>query len=287
MVKFRRYPSRFSFFRSFRTHASYRSYKRYKPKPLPLRYVILLTFVFFIISTAIALWIVNSALKPTLVAYAESQSINLATYVINKSIKEEIDSGLDLQDIITVDPYGNSTLTSFNTGKIEKIANQITNNILKNINFMEQSEKFSPAVATDGEITEVESSAGGGIHFKVPFGRVTDNILLANLGPDIPVEFKAIGDIESNIETVTKEHQINSTWFEIRLSLKVGIQMLVPFTSEVKMIERNVLLASGEMKGDIPQFYNNGGQLVPSFVVPEDKNGKNEDSNKTEEANRP
>ena len=160
-------------------------------------------------------------------------------------------------------------------GKIEDTANRITNQILKNINSMEHMDGFSPAVATDGEIKEVEPSAAGGIQFKVPFGRITDHILLANLGPDIPVEFKAIGDIESNIETTTKEHQINSTWFEIRLHIKVGIQMLVPFTSEMKMIERNVLLASGEMKGDVPQFYNSGGgQLTPSIVLPEEKEKK-------------
>lgn len=275
MVKFRRYPRRSLFFRTFKPYKVYKPYKPIKPKPLPFRYVVLLSFVFFLLSTSLGLWIVNSALKPTLMAYAESQSINLATYIINKSIRQEIDNGLDLNDIIKVDPYGNSTLTSFNMGKIEDTANRITNQILKNINSMEHMDGFSPALATDGEIKEVEPSAAGGIQFKVPFGRITDHILLANLGPDIPVEFKAIGDIESNIETTTKEHQINSTWFEIRLHIKVGIQMLVPFTSEMKMIERNVLLASGEMKGDVPQFYNSGGgQLTPSIVLPEEKEKK-------------
>lgn len=279
MVKFRRYPRRFQPFFNFKrknVYRPYKSFKPYNPKPLPLRYVLLLSFVFFIFSTSLGLWIVNTAIRPTLLAYAESQSINLATYVINKSIREEIDKGLDLNGIIQVDPYGSSTLTTFNHAKIEDAANRITNNILNNINSMEHGEGMMPIAATDGEIKKVEPSTNEGIKFSVPFGRITDNILLANVGPDIPVEFRAIGDIEYDIETVTKEHQINSTWFEIRLHMKVGIQMLVPFTSEIKIIPRNVLLASGEIKGDVPQFYGNGngGQVTPSIVIPSEGDGE-------------
>ncbi|WP_050632272.1 sporulation protein YunB [Bacillus andreraoultii] len=278
MVKFRRYPRRFHPFLKFKRKNVYKPYKSHKPyhsKPLPLRYVLLLSFVFFIFSTSLGLWIVNSAIRPTILAYAESQSVNLATYVINKSIREEIDKGLDLNGIIQVDPYGSSTLTTFNHAKIEDAANRITNRILNNINSMEHGEGIMPIAATDGEVEKVEPSTNEGIKFSVPLGRITDNLLLANLGPEIPVEFRAIGDIEYDIETVTKEHQINSTWFEIRLHMKVGIQMLVPFTSEIKMIPRNVLLASGEIKGDVPQFYGNGngGQVTPSIIIPSEGEG--------------
>ena len=34
-----------------------------------------------------------------------------------------------------------------------------------------------------------------GVAYSVPLGRVTDNTLLSNLGPDIPIEFSAIGDV--------------------------------------------------------------------------------------------
>ncbi len=278
MVKFRRYPRRHFYYR-FRIPRPSRPLKTYPGTPLPFRYVLLLSLVFFLFSTSLGLWIVNRAIKPTLIAYAESQSVNLATHMMNQAIKEEIGEGLNLSEIIKVVPYGNSTLTTFDTDKITTVANNIADRVLKNINEMERGEVFSPAAATGGEIEEVTPKPGEGIEFQIPLGKITNNVLLANFGPDIPIRFKAIGHIEYDIKTITKEHQINSTWYEVRLHMKVGIQMLVPFTSEIITVPRNVLLASGEIKGDVPQFYGNHGQLTPSVIIP-DKEKKDSGKNR-------
>ena len=246
--------------------------KPVKQKPLPFRYVLLISFAFFILSTTLGLWIVNIAIKPPLMAFAESQSINLATYVMNKAIREEIGNGLGLEDVIKVISYNNNhTLTTFDTAKIIDLSTRITDNVLKNINAVEEGKTFSTGLATNGEIEIVESH-GEGIQFKIPFGRITDNILLANLGPDIPVQFKAIGEIKWDIRTEKQSQQINSNWFEIWLDMEVGIQMIEPFISEIKIIPLNVLLAAGEIKGEVPQFYSEGGHLTPSIVLPSEKN---------------
>src|SRR5690606_30179806 len=110
----RRYPQKkFGLFKNNRT------FKQVKPNPLPFRYVLLISFVFFIFSTSIGIWIINAAIRPPLMAYAESQSINLATYVMNKAIREEIGNGLGLDDVIKVISYNeNHTLTTFDTAKI-------------------------------------------------------------------------------------------------------------------------------------------------------------------------
>ena len=34
----------------------------------------------------------------------------------------------------------------------------------------------------------------------VPFGRVTDNALLGNIGPDIPIHFTSIGHVNTDIK---------------------------------------------------------------------------------------
>ncbi|MCU9612833.1 sporulation protein YunB [Caldibacillus lycopersici] len=260
-MKFRRYRSRFRKYRPMKPH-----------KPLPFRYVCLLTFVFFLLSTSIGLWIVNKGIKPTFIAYAESQSVNLATYVMNKAIEEEIGKGgLSLENITKVISYENGTQTIFDTEKIIEISTKITSNVLKHINGLEHDHTFSTGLATEGEINQLEVVEGEGLKFKVPFGRITNNVLLGGIGPDIPVSFHAIGDIQYNYETISEPQEINSTWYEIRLHMEVGIQMIVPFTSEMKIIPRDVILASGIIKGEVPQFYGSGGQLTPSIVVPNDE----------------
>src|SRR5690606_41922587 len=103
-------------------------------------------------------------------------------------------------------------------------------------------------------------------------GRITYNVILANRGQDISIEFQAIGDVKTDYEAVVKNNPINSSWYEIWLHIVVGVQMLVPFNSEVQYIPKSILLASGDEKGEVPQFYSNG-QLYPSIVLPQDQKG--------------
>jgi sporulation protein YunB len=278
MVKFRRYPKGY-FFKKLnpmfgKSNISYKpkKYNRNEGKPLPFKYVLLLSFVFFLISSSIGLWVVNKGIRPTLEAYAKSYSINLATSLMERAVNEELGAGLSLDEIITVVPtgVGNGTLTAFDTQKILEVSNSITSNILNNINRVEDGHTSTKIVSEDGEVVEIQPSSEKGIHFRVPFGRITDNVILANLGPDISIEFQAIGDVKTDYEAVVKNNSINSSWYEIWLHIEVGVQMLVPFNSEVQYIPKSILLASGEVKGEVPQFYSNG-QLYPSIVVPQDE----------------
>lgn len=282
MVKFRRYPRGYflrKFTNRFRRKRFAYAYnlqpKAKKQKALPFRYVFLLSFVFFLLSTSIGLWMVDKIIKPPLIAHARSESTNLATYVINEAVKEEIGAGLNLNEIINVAPtgVGDSTYTAINTEIIMDVTNRITSNILRNINAVEDGETISTRMNQEGELEEITPVPDGhGLRFTVPFGRITNNVLLAHLGPDIPVEFRAIGHIQYDYRVETRNHQINSTWYEIYLDLKVGIQMLVPFNSEIVIIPQNILLASGEIKGEVPQFYSSDGKLMPSIRVPIDEN---------------
>ncbi|MCO6398211.1 sporulation protein YunB, partial [Bacillus velezensis] len=57
-----------------------------KRGPLPFRYVLLLSFSFFIISTVISLWMINSSIKPVLMNIGEMETKRVATEVITESI---------------------------------------------------------------------------------------------------------------------------------------------------------------------------------------------------------
>lgn len=263
-------------FRRYR-RPGFRKVTPFKPKPLPFRYVLLLSFVFFILSSTIGLWLVNQGIKPTLKAYAESQSINLATSHMNSAINEQIGNGLSLNDLTATIPSGDNTVLIFDTQKILTAGNQISDSIIKSINYMEEGKVLKPTIITDGEIEKVEYEPGQGIHFDVPFGRITDNALLGSLGPNIPVRFQAIGDVEINYDTVYKPGQINNAWFEIWLHIKVGIQIIIPFSTETIVVPRDVLLAAGEIRGEVPQFYGGGGNLMPSIEIPTDSEEKDKE----------
>lgn len=267
-----------AFFRrkAFRRHARWN-----KHKPLPFRYVLLLSFVFLILSTATSLWIVHKGIKPTLLTFVESYSTNLATAIINQSIQEEIGKGLDLDQVIKVVEYGDETITTFDSEIIMQTANRITTNVVRNLNALQDGKTFSTVAVTDGEVAEIEMIEGEGIQFELPLGRITNNVLLANLGPDIPVLFKAVGDVQYDIETRVQQQHINRTWIEVWLHMDVAIHILIPFTSDMKVVKQSIPLAMGQLKGDVPQFYSHGGALYPAIDFSEweeeEKRSQNED----------
>ena len=246
-------------------------YRNRNVKPLPFRYILILSFAFFILSTVIGLYIVNIGIKPTLEAYARSKSINIATSVINHAIKEQIGEGLGLESVTRITNYDNVTVLAVETDKILKISTEIAGAVIQHINAIEQGEEINKIIVSDGEAEKIKYSNGKGIVFEVPFGRITNNVLLGNLGPNIPIRIQTVGDIQYDTNIFRENHHINSTWYEIWLEFDIGIQIVVPFFTDVTTVSQKVLLAAGEAKGDIPLYYSNGGYMTPGIIIPADE----------------
>jgi sporulation protein YunB len=246
--------------------------KKYKPRrgPLPFRYVFLLTFVFFMFSTAGGLWIINEGLKPTLVSYAETQTSRIGTLVINKAVSKKIANVMDINDVTqeTDSADGDRGYRQFNTEIITRVQNEIVNLVQLNLQEAERGNLKALEFLTEVEIENDPSEGQEGIVFSVPIGQATNNALLGNLGPKIPVKFNAIGDVESDVITEVEEFGINNALVKVYIHIKVNVQIIIPFATKTKTIEQNVLVAMGLMEGEVPQFYNNGGDSAPSIEVP-------------------
>src|SRR5690606_36340998 len=179
--------------------------------PLPFRYVLLLTLVFFIISTYIGLWIVNIGIKPTLIDYAESQTRKVAPMVINKAVREVLPTVKNLDEVIIDDRVGGKS-KSFDIEIINKLATEIGAAIQKNIRSAEHGNLQALEAESDVEIDYDKSLLGEGIVYSVPIGQATKNALLGNLGPRIPVKFTVIGDVKTNIVTNEEQYPINNVF---------------------------------------------------------------------------
>jgi len=244
-----------------------------KPRrgPLPLRYVFLITFVFFIISTVGSLWVINNGLKPTLVSYAESQTRKIATMVISKAINKKIANSIEMNDIIETvpDESGNgSTVTKFNTEIINRVLAETTNLVQLNLKEAERGNLQALELLSDVEIDSERTRNSEGIVYTVPLGQATNNALLGNLGPKIPVRFNAIGSVASDVKTNVKPYGINNAFVEVSVQVKVDVQIIIPFATKVTTIKQDIPVASAMIRGEVPQFYNNGGDTSPSIEVP-------------------
>ncbi len=250
------------------------TFKTYKPRrggPLPFRYVMIITFVFFLLSTVLGIWVINKGLKPTLLSYAETQTSRIGTMVINKAINKKVAGGIDLENITEEVKNENGEVVSFkfNTQKINRVQGEITNLVQLNLKEAEEGNIENLEFITDVEIDEEQSKASKGIVYAVPLGQATNNALLGNLGPKVPIRFHSIGNVRSDIKTSVQQFGINNAVVKVFIHLEVNVQIIIPFATKTETIEQDILVAMDTVHLDVPQFYNNnGGGAGPSIELP-------------------
>ncbi|MDQ0162060.1 sporulation protein YunB [Bacillus alveayuensis] len=245
--------------------------RRRLPKrgPLPFRYVFLLTFVFFIFSTAGGLWIINKGIEPTLVSVAETETKRIATLVINNAINKQINDEVDVNKLIVVetDENGKVTTIDFNAQMVNSILAKITQKVQRNLR---EAEKGNIDVL---DIPDIEVETEGepeeeGIIYYIPLGQATNNALLGNLGPRVPVRFYVIGNVVSDVKKSIEPYGINNALIEISVHVTVNVQVVIPFATSTTTVENTIPIAFRAVQGDVPQFYNGNGNSNPSIDLP-------------------
>jgi sporulation protein YunB len=215
---------------------------------------------------------VNEGLKPTLMSYAESQTRSIATLVISNAVNNKISDVLELEGIIEESPVtgGNTTNVKFNAEIVNKVKAETTKLVQANLTEAEKGNLEQLAKLSDLEI-ETEKNEEKGIVYYVPLGQATNNVLLGNLGPKIPVRFTAIGDVRSDVKAKIEDFGINNAYIQVYIEITVNVQIIIPFATEVATISEDIPVAMYVMEGNVPQFFNSGGNgATPSIDVPID-----------------
>lgn len=236
-----------------------------KRGPLPLRKVLFFTSIFFIFMTLAGIWLVNTAIEPTLMKYAESETKKMATTVINHAIDKTISNKADINGVIKEVPKEEgSTGIQFDTERINRIRAEITLLVQKQLNGMEEGN-----VPLSNESNGKHEENTDGIIYRIPLGKATNNALLGNLGPKIPVELNAISDAQSDVKTTMEPFGINNAMIKVFLRIEVHAQVIIPFSSKPTKIITTVPIAMRVVTGDVPTYFNgNGSGGNPAITLP-------------------
>jgi sporulation protein YunB len=238
--------------------------------PLPVRYVLLISLVFCILSTAAGLWIVNKAIEPTLLKYAESQTRKIASLVINKAIEKKTTNVEDINEVIEIKSKGKVSTIQLKTNVINRALADTVSEIQKNIKEVERGSFPSLSQMKDVEM-KTDKNSDGFIVWYVPLGQATKIALFGNLGPKIPIKFNAIGDIQPDVKMNATPMGINNTWIDASLKLVVSVQIITPFATKVTKLTETIPIAAGLIQGDVPQYFNGGSGAPPAIQLPEKK----------------
>ena len=201
--------------------------------------------------------------------YAESQTRKIATLVINKAINKKIASGMDIDKVIEFVPVdgGSTTVVKFNTEIINRVKAETTNIVQMNLKEAERGNLTSLEMLSDVEIVTDEDKEEGIIYY-VPLGQATNNALLGNMGPKVPVKFNAIGDVTADVVWETEDHGINNTLINVSVRVKVNVQIIIPFATDIATVQEDIPIGSFYYPGKVPQFYNGGGSTSPAIQLP-------------------
>lgn len=199
----------------------------------------------------------NKKATPIFMEYATSKTTKLATLIVTEAVNNEVFSNIDIDDlfIIEKDEKDNIKSIDFNSVKINKLTNLITNSVELYLEELEQGNveriKNNTSIISNYKYEDLKK----GIIYEIPSGIIFQNSFLSNLGPKIPVRMNLVGDTITDVNTDLKSYGINNALLQINVVVKVSLKVILPFNSETVTISTNIPVAMKMIQGEVPSYY--------------------------------
>jgi len=214
--------------------------KKYKKHKLSSYFSInLLIIVLSFISSFILIAEFSRRSEKILLPLAKLKLEKAISFVINHAT----DNFNNSNELYTIDVTNNEiNMINYNTVEVVKLLDQITFNIEDDLRAIETGYSRFPAFSN-------------GFYGEIPFGIIFNNTFLNNLGPPIKLKFNFLGSIISEIKTEVKPYGINNAILELRISVTVNGQIILPFISEEVSISNTIPISINVVQGTVPEAY--------------------------------
>jgi len=195
-------------------------------------WIIGLLAIFFIISI-VTFWTMETHLKPTLLAIAETKATLIATQSINSVINESVNLSIDPKNLvnITLDNRGRVVLIQPNTMEFNKIAADTTMKVQDRLR------------------------AIGEEKINIPMGQILGSQLLASVGPNITITVIPVGTVQVKVIDKFEQAGINQTRHMVYLIATTEIRIVVPLVSKSVSVNTQVPIAEYVVVGEVPSTY--------------------------------
>ncbi|GIO25138.1 sporulation protein YunB [Oceanobacillus sp. J11TS1] len=237
------------------------------------RSILMLTFILFFAAVGFSFYLINVKIEPIIIDIAKRKADEFATRAINSAVFYVEEYGFDDILNITYDNEGN--LVTYNRdpaviSEINRVATDRVEEYFAHVNRGEQLE-FEHNLH---EPYDYEGGAEGRAQvdptlIEIPLGQITGNSVLANLGPKIPINMEVVGAVRTNVVEEKEPFGINGAWVSLYINVEADVQIVVPFTSEVRTVHTELYLDGGAIMGKVPDFYGGDGN-GPNIAVPKD-----------------
>lgn len=228
-----------------------------------------LFFTLLIMAVAVFLMInfIGKTIGSKLMEYAKVEVGRIARYVVNYSVSSNNIKEMAAKDLFVVNKNRNDEIQTvdFDPVMINEILNSITENVINNFKAIESGNLEVINLSNGFLINTDVDKLKQGIITEIPIGIITDNALLSNLGPKLPVKLSIAGEIESYVDTKIDYYGINNALITVYVNIDVSQQIYMPIAVDRIIISQKIPIAIKMMQGVVPNCYFGG--LTTSSVI--------------------
>ena len=222
-----------------------------------MRKKLFLIYILIIILTIINIILINVRTKDKIYEYSTMIASKITKYIVNNAyVREKVNyyAG-DIYDIVKDDSSEIKNII-YDAGIINDLINSITDRVYKMFNMLEYGDLEKINIREN--ILTLKNNNKEGIVLEVPSGILTNNYLLSNLGPKIPVMMTLTGEFESYISSDVKEYGINNAMITVFINIKVSEQITMPFITKKIEVENRIPIFMSMVNGKIPEYFIGG-----------------------------
>lgn len=222
--------------------------------------IIIIILALIVITVIVVFMYINKKITPLLMIYAEKKSRTVATSIITQAISNDLLKEIDKNKIFveTKDKDGNVISTDFNSVVINKLLNEVSSYVEIYLEELETGNIDKLKLSRNIKDKYGLKNRKNGVVYEIPSGVVTNNALLSNLGPKVPVRLNLNGDVITNIKTNVTNYGINNALIKVSVSVKVYMQVIIPFKSKEIVVESDIPIVMRLVKGEVPNYYPYG-----------------------------
>ncbi|MBE6147836.1 MAG: sporulation protein YunB [Firmicutes bacterium] len=222
--------------------------------------MLFLTLLISFFVVFIFLYRINNHFTPILLEMAELEIQKFSTIMINKAVSQVLEDKINTNDLFSTvkSNDGEIQTVDFNPIVVNQVLNLATTVVQNNLKLLEDGNLDAIGIYDMDLPEERIRNLEKGIVEKIPMGVLTNNVLLSNLGPSIPIRLHYIGDVNSNITTKITQYGINNAMVEVGVHLEMSAQIILPFVTDKMILTCDIPLAIKMIQGSVPNYYGNG-----------------------------
>ena len=221
--------------------------------------------ILIIILTYLFINYCGKKVMPTIMKEAHIDSKKMAILIIKNSLNDEVLSVLD-DEMYTVIQNNNGEIQTidFNPVIVNKFLTKTTNVVSNNLKNLEKG--------NIDDISFIDSSYDvknlkNGVISQIPMGIITNNVLLSNLGPKVPVKINLVGNVVSSVYTKVSNYGINSALVEVIAKIEVEEEVIIPFQTSTIKIVNDIPVAIKLINGSVPEYFGSNGLNQNSNIL--------------------